>query len=75
MATYGQTLLSKCAVLGRPLSEQELGHLHGDELIQYASLGYDLGPSDLERLGEKLLPRYEAMRKGQATQTRKPLPR
>jgi hypothetical protein len=75
MATYGQTLLSKCAVLGRPLSAEELAHLQGDELIQYASLGYDLPATDLERLDEKHLPRYEAVRKGQASFRRKSRPR
>jgi hypothetical protein len=75
MATYGQTLLSKCAVLGRPLSREELANLQGDELIQYASLGYELSPTDVERLGDKLLPRYEAMRKAQAGAIRKTHPR
>jgi len=75
MATYGQTLLSKCAVLGRPLSVEELAHLQGDELIQYATLGYDLGPTDLERLDEKHLPRYEAVRKEQANFMKKSHPR
>ncbi len=66
MATYGQKLLSQCAVRGTALSDAERAHLHGDELIQYATLGYDLGPGDVDRLDEKLLPRYEALRKGQA---------
>ena len=67
MATYGQKLLSQCALRGTAgVSEQERAYLQGDELIQYATLGYDLGPDDLDRLDEKLLPRYEAVRKGQA---------
>ncbi len=75
MATYGQKLLSRCAMRGTALSDEELAHLHGDELIQYATLGFDLGPTDLERLDEKLLPRYEAVRKGQADRDAKPRPR
>jgi hypothetical protein len=75
MATYGQTLLSKCAVQGRPLSSEELAHLHGDELIQYATLGYPLAACDLERLDGKLLPRYEAIRRVQDESAVKPRPR